>query len=58
MRQTDLVLGTLGFSINAVHAHLWSRVKNDVSLMEKKETKNGRRDGEKKNLKIKFKEYS
>jgi hypothetical protein len=37
MWQKDLVLGTLGFSINAVHAHLWSRIKKDVSLLENKE---------------------
>jgi hypothetical protein len=40
MRQKDLVLGTLGFSVNAVHAHLWSRKKKDVSLLEKKEKNN------------------
>jgi hypothetical protein len=56
MRQKDLVLGTLGFSVNAVHAHLWSKKKNDVSFWEKKEKNKeiGKRDWERKKFKNKI----
>ncbi len=57
MRQKDLVLGTLCFSVNAVHAHLWSRIKTNVSILEKKDkNKNiGKRDGEREKFIIKLK---